>query len=160
MRIPFSKYEGLGNDFVLIEGPVASGLRTEDAQRICDRHRGVGADGVLLVAVADERPRMQVINADGSVPEMCGNGLRCVALHLARTARAGSAPFMIETDAGPHACRVLANGSAGTVEVSMRAATLEPAEVPVRAEVPLRDAQVNLGGAIMRWTAVGMGNPH
>ena len=92
MRVPldFVKYEGLGNDFVVVdlvdavEGPAA--LDSAAAARICDRRRGVGADGVLLVLPPRDRAnvaRMKVLNADGSVPEMCGNGLRCVALHVA-----------------------------------------------------------------------------
>src|SRR5689334_3619249 len=110
MRVAFSKYEGLGNDFVVIdegpEGPPAAAFGPELAQRICDRHRGVGADGVLRIGMSPQgRPSMQVINADGSVPEMCGNGLRCVALHLARTGRLAritdGQPFEVDTDAGP-----------------------------------------------------------
>jgi diaminopimelate epimerase len=158
MRIAFSKYEGLGNDFVLVEG---AELDREQVRRICDRHRGVGGDGVLLVGRSPAGlPRMQVINADGSVPEMCGNGIRCVALHLARTGRAGDEPFEIDTDSGPHRCRVLERGASGVVEVAMRAASLEPADVPVRAPAALRDASIAPAGAGLRWTAVSMGNPH
>ena len=79
------KYEGLGNDFIVIERP--RGLRDDAAdatlaRALCDRHFGVGADGLLFVD--PEQPSMHVVNADGSVPETCGNGLRCVALHYAR----------------------------------------------------------------------------
>jgi diaminopimelate epimerase len=158
MRIAFSKYEGLGNDFVLVEGVE---LGREQAQRICDRHRGVGGDGVLLLGVsAAGVPRMQVINADGSVPEMCGNGLRCVALHWARIGRALDAPFEIETDSGPHRCKVLEHGATGVIEVAMRAASLDPADVPVRVPAALRDAPLEQVGGRLRWTAVSMGNPH
>src|SRR5450755_5101672 len=85
----FDKYEGLGNDFILVEVTdeadetmVTSGR----AVLLCDRRFGVGADGVLLVLpprVPGCEARMRVINADGSIPEMCGNGVRCVAVHLA-----------------------------------------------------------------------------
>ena len=165
MRVAFSKYEGLGNDFVVVEGPEAAALGAELAQRICDRHRGVGADGVLRIGMSSQgRPSMQVINADGSVPEMCGNGLRCVALHLARTGRADGQAFEVDTAAGPHRCRVLEPGRSGLrdamVEVALRATSLEPSEVPVRAAAALRDAPLELGGRVLRWTAVSMGKPH
>ena len=79
MGIAFAKYEGLGNDFVIISGPAVAAISTAAARALCDRHRGVGADGVLLVTGTPDAPSMRVINADGSEPEMCGNGLRCIA---------------------------------------------------------------------------------
>src|SRR5687768_14764213 len=79
-RLTFEKWEGLGNDFVVIEGPPPSPAL---ARALCDRRRGIGADGVLAVQPADgAAARMIVVNADGSRPEMCGNGLRCVAAWL------------------------------------------------------------------------------
>jgi diaminopimelate epimerase len=163
MRIVFSKYEGLGNDFVLVDGLDGAqrlSLTVEAARQICDRHRGIGGDGVLVLDAPAARPRMRVINADGSVPEMCGNGIRCVALHLARIGRASSGAFEIDTDAGPHVVRVLERGESGVVEVAMRAASLQPDEVPVRAPAALCDEPLELGGPRLRWTAVSMGNPH
>jgi diaminopimelate epimerase len=105
---------------------------------------------------------MRVINADGSRAEMCGNGLRCVALHLVRTGAASVGErFVVDTDAGPHGCRVLAlDGATGTVEVDMRPASLLPADVPVRSDAPWIDAEVEVHGTPLRVTAVSMGNPH
>jgi diaminopimelate epimerase len=163
MRLAFAKYEGLGNDFLVVdldEHAALRGLHAAEAARLCDRHLGVGGDGVLLLSTASGRARMQVINADGSVPEMCGNGIRCVALHLARKGRAGAQRFEIDTDSGPHACRVLQNGESGVVEVSMRAPSLLPADVPVIAEAPLLDAPLQLDGETLQITCVSMGNPH
>lgn len=151
----FDKYEGLGNDFVVIEG-TPSMLELDAVRALCDRHRGIGADGVLFTGVSAGRPFMYVINADGSHAEMCGNGLRCVALHLVRRGLVEERAFVVDTDSGPHACRVLEVASPGRVEVSMRAASLAPADVPVRAERPLIDAR--LGSVAI--TAVSMGNPH
>src|SRR3954471_557010 len=96
----FAKVHGLGNDFVLLD--MRSGgqpLSPERAVALCDRHLGIGADGVLTVLPGD---RMLVQNADGSVPEMCGNGARCVALWLATegATRAGSRSVTLLTDAG------------------------------------------------------------
>ncbi len=104
----FEKYEGAGNDFVLVdctEREVA--LLRERAATICDRHFGVGADGILAILPASSArsaARMVVINADGSIAEMCGNGIRCVAMHVA--GRAGASSVCIETDAGPLDCVV------------------------------------------------------
>jgi len=111
----FWKYEGTANDFVVLEvdDPRAD-IDPAVVARLCDRHLGIGADGVLLVTPSDLglSGRMVVRNADGSRPEMCGNGLRCVALHLA-TRRGDPASLEIETDAGPRTCRIDASKNAG-----------------------------------------------
>jgi len=111
---PFYKYEGTANDFVILEAESSdTDLAPEEVARICDRHRGVGADGVLLVLPASggaktARAKMVVRNADGSRPEMCGNGVRCVALHLAtRDGEIENATQLdVETDAGIRTCRL------------------------------------------------------
>jgi len=140
----FCKYEGLGNDFVLVDTPNEDLLSPALAVKICDRHRGVGADGVILnlPALPGGYPRMRIYNADGSIPEMCGNGIRCVALHLAR----GSSSLIIQSDAGPRLCEV--DLEAGTIRVDMGV-------VRVGASVALRvaDRTVQLQEA-------NAGNPH
>lgn len=166
MGVAFSKYEGLGNDFIVVEQE----LGTEEAVALCDRHRGIGGDGVLIVGEQRGLPSMKVINADGSVPEMCGNGIRCVALHLARKGRISDAPVEIATHAGPHVCRVIHDHDAvvwrdgkletGVVEVLMRHASLEAAELGLSGARPLVDAPVEVGGSTVCLTAVSMGNPH
>ncbi|MEO8878154.1 MAG: diaminopimelate epimerase [Polyangiaceae bacterium] len=118
--VAFDKYEGLGNDFVVVDAADEIEIDVETARRICDRRFGVGADGVLLVLPPREKShvaRMRVVNADGSVPEMCGNGLRCVALHVARTR--GEANGVYETDAGLRGCEVEVRGAEAFVEVDM-----------------------------------------
>ena len=161
MHLPFAKYEGLGNDFVLVElDRVGAAPTAEQAVRLCDRHLGIGADGVLIVGTSGGRPSMKVINADGSLPEMCGNGLRCVALHLRRSGWIAADRFDVDTDAGPHACHVLSLGAQGRVEVQMRPATLAPAEVPVLADAEVVDQPFTALGKTLRVTAVSMGNPH
>ncbi|AKF09957.1 diaminopimelate epimerase [Sandaracinus amylolyticus] len=155
----FEKYEGLGNDFVVVEG-TSSMLSTDDVMRICDRHRGIGADGVLFTGVSAGRPFMSVINADGSTAEMCGNGLRCVALHLVRRGLVDGRTFDVDTDAGPHAVRVLEVAAPGRVEVSMRAPSLAPRDVPARFDAPLIDGELRADGVVLHGTAVSMGNPH
>jgi diaminopimelate epimerase len=116
----FSKYEGLGNDFVVLACDRPEDISAAQAIALCDRRRGIGADGVLQL-LAPTSPgalaRMRVINADGSVPEMCGNGLRCVALALTESGAPSS--FTVDTDAGPRACAVEGSGNEGQISVSM-----------------------------------------
>lgn len=141
----FEKYEGLGNDFVVVdeEAWAASGL---DARRVCDRHFGVGADGVLVVG-AGRTPgaagTMVVLNADGSRPEMCGNGLRCVALYLAAR-RGGEGSLVVDTDSGPRPCEV--RGDEVAIEMGM-----------ARHEGPV---ELQVAGQGVRLERVSMGNPH
>ncbi len=155
--VAFEKYEGLGNDFVVVDLP-KSALSIAEVIAICDRHRGVGADGVLFVG--EERPAMRVVNADGSTAEMCGNGLRCVAFHFARRGVAATA-MQIDTDAGVHEARVLStDGESADVSVSMRPASLVPEEVPVRADASMIDQPMRVLDRDVRVTTVSMGNPH
>jgi len=156
--LKFWKYEGLGNDFVLVDEASAQEARLDSrlARAICDRHRGVGADGVLVVG---QPPSMLLWNADGSQGETCGNGLRCVALHLARLGLVGP-EMTIETAAGPHHCRVEGEGDTRQVRVEMAAPSLRPADLPVRSAAPLIDSALEVAGAELAITAVSMGNPH
>src|SRR4051812_46263314 len=121
----FAKLHGLGNDFVLLDlRQGGEPLPAARAIELCDRHLGIGADGVLTLLPG---PRMRVQNADGSVPEMCGNGVRCAALWIATDGgkRAASMTVKLMTDAGPRPCRVEAPGTgepgvpSGMVEVEM-----------------------------------------
>src|SRR5438067_9130854 len=141
----FAKLHGLGNDFVLLDlrtGGVA--LPREQAIALCDRHRGIGADGVLTLLAGD---RMLVQNSDGSVPEMCGNGARCAALWMVTggCTRPGSGSLVLQTDAGPRPCVVTASEPRrGLVEVDMGVAELSaPRRVGAFEALP-----------------VSMGNPH
>jgi diaminopimelate epimerase len=141
----FAKLHGLGNDFVLLdlrEG--GDPLARERAVALCDRHRGIGADGVLTLLPGS---RMLIQNSDGSIPEMCGNGARCAALWMitAGGTRPGRGEVLLLTDAGPRPCVVeAASARAGLVEVDMGVAELFP--------------ERQLGGFVAR--PVSMGNPH
>ena len=143
--VRFEKWEGLGNDFVVIEGVL---ITPALARTLCDRRLGVGAAGVLSVTAAGgARPRMIVHNADGSRPEMCGNGLRCVASYL--VLRGAPAAFAVATDAGERRCEVEAAGSDRfEVTVEMGTARLDP------------DVEVDFEGRAHRFRAVDVGNPH
>ena len=147
----FDKYEGLGNDFVVVEADDQAALDASEAVRLCDRHFGIGADGVLLVtppSSAEARARMVVLNADGSRPEMCGNGLRCVALHLARRDAATGTSYIIDTDAGPLLCEVERDGDAAMVTVGMGRGR------------PEGEHESGFASDQVRFARVSMGNPH
>ena len=160
MNLPFYKYEGLGNDFIIIEKASLAGvqLSTSQAVALCDRHRGVGADGVLVLDV--EVPSMHVINSDGSVPEMCGNGIRCAALHLARRAGASSLEVSIDTLTGLHACLVVDCSGSASVAVQMAPPSLVPSDLPLSAASPWRDRALETSAGTVQLTGVSMGNPH
>lgn len=146
MRLPFHKYEGTANDFLVIER--ADDLDPAVVRALCDRHRGVGGDGVLLVRPGP-RPRMIVRNADGSRPEMCGNGVRCVALHLARTCDdQGPFEITVDTDAGPRTCVVERVGDTGEVTVDMGVVKV------------LDTVSVEHEGRPIRLVRADAGNPH
>ncbi|MFK7984743.1 MAG: diaminopimelate epimerase [Sandaracinaceae bacterium] len=158
MKLSFEKYEGLGNDFLVVD---TGDLSAEDAMALCDRHLGVGGDGVLFTGLSNGEPFMRVINADGSTPEMCGNGLRCVALFLVLRGHVGTRAFEVKTDAGPHAVEVLSvDGDRAEVRVGMRPASLTPSRLPLRSETPWIDHALDVDGIEVRLTAVSMGNPH
>ena len=147
----FDKYEGLGNDFIVVDASSEQDVRVELARALCDRHLGIGADGVILVLAprtAGSRASMVVLNADGTRPEMCGNGLRCVALHLARRQRAVAESLVVDTDAGPLGCDVERHGDTASVRTSMG-----------RAQVHGQISRF-FAGRQHSLTHVSIGNPH
>jgi diaminopimelate epimerase len=177
MALPFTKVEGIGNDFVVVDlrpgrpGARAGGPSPEDpaaVRALCDRHAGVGADGVLAIlpsAAADAR--MRVLNADGSEAEMCGNGIRCVAKVLHDADPALRRPVLrIETGAGVLACELdVANGADSSlgVTVDMGRPRLTRDEIPLSpggAGRALREPIAAADGHRFTFTAVSMGNPH
>ncbi|MEX0667704.1 MAG: diaminopimelate epimerase, partial [Acidimicrobiia bacterium] len=94
----FTKMEGLGNDFVVVDGSVV--VTPQLVRRLTDRRRGVGADGLLRVTVEEGLVRMEYWNADGGVAEMCGNGLRCVARYAVDRGLVSGTTFTIMTPVG------------------------------------------------------------
>lgn len=162
-ELAFDKYQGLGNDFVLLDGDAAL-LDPADAElvrRLCDRRFGVGADGLLLAA----RPhsggalRMVYYNADGSFAETCFNGLRCIALHAARTGRVRRGEeFIIESPTGD--VRALVEEETDIARIELAGPSFVPAEVPILAEAEVIDAELEFSFGRVRGTALAIGNPH
>ncbi len=170
--LPFRKYHGNGNDFVVLDGlsrpmPVEKLESVDVATRLCHRHTGIGADGLLLVLpprTEGAHGTMRVINADGSEAEMCGNGIRCVAkaMHDHLPGLDQETSLRIDTGAGLLTCDLTLDsaGLVASVRVDMGAPTLDRPAIPMAGEGRFIDAEISAEGATLRSTAVSMGNPH
>ncbi|MDX1921180.1 MAG: diaminopimelate epimerase [Candidatus Caenarcaniphilales bacterium] len=165
--LPFEKMHGLGNDFILMHNKYLPPKITEQelAKRLCDRHFGVGADGLIVVHPPSEGGDLawNYINSDGSLGEMCGNGMRCFAKFVfdrnlvPKNEFANS--FKVETLAGIIEPTVLEGGQ---VKVNMGAPILDAASIPVKltAETPIIDHPIQILDKNFTFTPVSMGNPH
>ena len=157
----FTKMQGIGNDFILVDGfdrPVeAPGAL---AKRLCDRHFGVGADGLVLALPCDGADaRMRIFNSDGSEAEMCGNGIRCLGKLLYDSGQCRRSPLRVETAAGTLTLEIEAEGGAARrVTVDMGAPRFEPGRIPV--DAPTNALTLTAEGRELAFIAVGMGNPH
>lgn len=162
----FAKYQGLGNDFLVVDLRDAAPELARAVQdpatvvKLCDRQFGVGGDGVLAVLPSDKgHARMRVLNSDGSEAEMCGNGIRCVALELRERGGVAVDEMHIETLAGVLACVI----EGKKVTVAMGAPRLQRGEIPMVGPAAERCIAQPLelpGEPARALTAVSMGNPH
>jgi len=162
----FAKMQGAGNDFLLIE----SGGEERDwatlSLAICDRHFGVGADGVMLVMPSQKADvRMRLFNADGSEAEVSGNGVRCLVKYAVERglAIAHGGVVSIEAIHDVLAAQVTMNGPrVESVRLSMGPPRFEPKEVPVATNMspPVIDMPLDVGGQLIAVSCVSMGNPH
>jgi len=159
VSVPFEKYHGTGNDFVVVDAALTVEDRYAFARSVCDRQRGVGADGVLFLALepAYSPPRvvMTLVQPDGSTAAMCGNGARCAAHWAAR--RTATDEVMIDTLAGTRHATV-ADGQADESEaaVEMGSPSFAPDDVPLARDEPLVEERVGDYDV----TAVNTGVPH
>lgn len=164
VNLEFFKYQGLGNDFVLLDGDNALRLqppRPEIIRRLCDRRFGVGGDGILLIipTVGDEAIKMIYYNADGSFAETCFNGLRCVALHAVRSGRARpNEEFSISSPTGP--VRASVNSETGDASIELAGPTFNPSLVPVNSGDEVIEKELAFPFGNLRGTALSIGNPH
>jgi diaminopimelate epimerase len=173
--LDFVKMQGTGNDFVLVDARGVNRDWVGLAQRICDRHYGVGGDGLLLILPSRNAPiRMRIFNPDGSEAQMCGNGIRCFAKYVLerKLVAADSGGLDIETLAGTRTVTATwKDGKVVAVRVGMGIPKLKPAEVPIDLskaahpteaprEGPLLDYPLHVNDTELHLTAVSMGNPH
>ncbi|MDR1322193.1 MAG: diaminopimelate epimerase [Gracilibacteraceae bacterium] len=161
----FIKMHGLGNDFILVdEFEGASGISYPAAAReLCDRHRGVGADGLLVLQPAPRADvRMRVFNPDGSEAEMCGNGIRCLAKYAYEAGYVSGDTMTVGTEAGvKNIWLTVEGGAVREVCADMGAPVLRPELVPVLAKQELAvEEKIEISGHTFFFTAVSMGNPH
>src|SRR5580765_8846763 len=148
MKVPFTKASACGNDFLIMDGADAPADPHEFSKRICDRHNGVGADGVeWLFPTTDADIRARLINADGSEAEISGNGTRCVAAYLVNNGHAGK--VAVQTGAGMKHCELIARDG-NRFEFEMEMGTPQVGDA--------YSIQTAIGG--VRGTPASMGNPH
>ncbi len=166
MSIEFTKYQGLGNDFILVDNRHQADpcLTPDQAVKLCDRHFGIGADGVIFVLPGrgGNDYSMRIFNSDGSEPEMCGNGIRCLGKFIADLEGKNNqlVTYKIHTLAGVIIPEVLADGQ---VRVDMGEPQLSAAQIPTT--LGEKDGQVvnqtlTVAGQDYVVTCVSMGNPH
>lgn len=157
----FTKMHGTGNDYVYVDlfdesVPDAEAL----ARQVSDRHTGVGADGLILLAPPTAEGAdvaMIMYNADGSRAEMCGNGIRCLASLARQHGRTRRSPIRVQTDAGIREVELRKEGA----RVDMGEPELDPRKIPVKLPGPrVVDAAIEVEGQEFSMTCVSMGNPH
>jgi diaminopimelate epimerase len=172
----FSKLQATGNDFILVDtltGP-GEGDWGELARAMCDRHFGVGADGLILVqgsTIADLK--MRILNSDGSEAEVSGNGLRCFAKYaiekgltgkMSPSAERNNLYLAIETLAGIRKIKAYMSGNkVNQVEVDMGLPQFQPVQIPVKVKVdiiPILDYALVISGKELTLALLSMGNPH
>ncbi|PIG93077.1 diaminopimelate epimerase [Gloeocapsopsis sp. IPPAS B-1203] len=166
MTIEFAKYHGLGNDFILIDNRLSSQpvVTPEQAIKLCDRHFGIGADGVIFALPGQNGTdyTMRIFNSDGSEPEMCGNGIRCLAAFVAEIDgdQQENSQKRIHTLAGTITPQIMPDGQ---VKVDMGVPRLLASEIPTTLcseGVKVVDKLLEVAGQSWNVTCVSMGNPH
>jgi len=161
----FTKWQGCGNDFILIDclkQPLAD--YGAFAKKVCDRHYGIGGDGILVVLPSEKADfRMRIFNTDGSEAEMCGNGIRCFARYLYDNGITSKKKFTVETGAGILVPEIVeTDGKVTGVRVDMGEPVLEADKIPMVGYGSNRvvNEPVEVAGRSWHITGVSMGNPH
>lgn len=163
--VSFKKYQGLGNDFILIDnrGQGEPILTPAQAKLLCDRNFGIGGDGVIFAMPGQNGTdlSMRIYNSDGSEPEMCGNGIRCLAKFVADTDGTKTFKYKISTLAGLIQPELLPDGQ---VCVDMGEPILEGKKVPTTlaptSGSTVVEQTLTVEGKAFKVTCVSMGNPH
>jgi diaminopimelate epimerase len=156
----FAKYHGLGNDFIMLADPDdAVELDADAVVRMCDRRFGIGADGVIRVGTGRRGAEffMDYVNSDGSVGEMCGNGIRCVALFARDEGLSSSNPLLVDTRAGIKELSV----EGDHVRVDMGPPIFAPGAIPVHwSGSDALHMKLETDTGIVEAASLSMGNPH
>ncbi|MEW6350023.1 MAG: diaminopimelate epimerase [Thermodesulfobacteriota bacterium] len=167
MEIRFHKMHGTLNDFVVfhdLEGQVE--LSAEQIAHLCHRHAGVGADGLIVVRPSAHADFfMDYRNSDGSLAEMCGNGIRCLAKYAYDNRLTRKTELLVETRGGIKQLELFPgrDGAIERVRVNMGAPIFAPSEIPVAATdvtPPILDMPLRVDGREFKCSMVSMGNPH
>lgn len=162
----FTKLQGAGNDFILVE---ADGKRldwSKLAKAVCHRHFGIGADGLLLLFKTKDGLKMRMFNPDGSEAEACGNGLRCLVRYALDNGlvSAKAAEIAVETMAGIRKASLHAEGNKTIIQVGMGEPRFGAKDIPLTLETsvaePILDYPLTLDGSKLALSFVSMGNPH
>src|SRR5262245_10619048 len=158
--IPFVKTHGLGNDFILVERTegLPSGY-SDFARRICDRHFGIGGDGLILWSRAGEIFKIRIFNQDGSEAECSGNGLRCTAAYLIQSGRWSKDEIRMETVSGLYTLR----RAGEEYEADMGEPKLAPKDIPFVTSSGIErvvNYPLTADGQSFAITACSTGNPH
>ena len=160
----FAKLHGTANDFVYVDAREGfPGDPAALAPQLCDRRRGIGADGVILLLPPANGGdcRMVIYNADGSRPEMCGNGIRGLAKFVHDRGLVRANPLRVETDAGVKTVETdLASGRVARATVDMGVPVWDGRQIPVDADGEVIERPLEVDGRGYRVTCVSMGNPH
>ena len=160
MKLKFTKMQGLGNDFVVIDAVNQTVCLSPTQRRmLADRHFGVGCDQILLVekALGDADFRYRIYNADGGEVEQCGNGARCFVRFVHDRGMTQKNEIRVETSGGLIVPRLEANGQ---VSVNMGAPKFEPEQIPFIAEKRAMNYSIDISGRQIEISAVSLGNPH
>ncbi|MDX1917803.1 MAG: diaminopimelate epimerase [Candidatus Caenarcaniphilales bacterium] len=164
--LPFEKMHGLGNDFIFIHDKYLPPNVSEAdlALKLCDRHFSIGGDGLIVVKASQSGEgdfAWSYHNADGSLGEMCGNGIRCFAKYVYERGLTKLTQFGVETLAGLITPSIQPDGQ---IRVNMGAPILDPSQIPVALPdsppVPVIDYPIEVTGRNFNFTPVSMGNPH
>lgn len=160
--VKITKMQGCGNDFVVIdydELKKTNLTMAEFAVKSCDRHFGIGADGVLIPDFSNKGEAdigWHYLNSDGTTAQMCGNGMRCFAKYVTEKGLINKQKFSVNTGAGVIKPEILDDGN---IKVNMSAPILEPQKIPVLTDNNLNQ-KLTANGKEFVFNAVSMGNPH
>lgn len=158
----FAKMHGLGNDFIVIENLDCSLKKLEDlAVKLCNRHTGIGGDGILVVETSQSADiKMRIINSDGSNAEMCGNGLRCFAKYIYEKGIINKDIITVETLAGIMTAEIRNDNQDMKIKVNMGIPCFEKESIPFRGNENNLDYSITTGNQIYRATTLQVGVPH